>query len=138
MLSKLSRTALLATAVLSGTVLLASATHASPCPFKQRLNSNSFSSDAPSDLSNTQLNIDQPDVNKLEIVGAGLAALLGLSIGGLFLKARLAKHQEADAAIPPISSPETYAEFPVFPIEVPAEALTATDQQETETKQPIP
>lgn len=116
MSAKRSFSASLSTAALTAAVLLATAVPSVACPFADRLNSTDVgpSNPPPSGLTSNSINFNQPDLNKLGIVGAGLAALLGLYAGSTVLKARWAKSQ-------PLAS--SVAELPVFPIYVPAEAL---------------
>lgn len=130
MLSKLSRSAVWSTAILTGAVLLTSIAPGSACPFKQKLNpTDSVSSSNPSGVTDSSINSNQPDLNKLGIAGASLAALLGLYGGGLFLKARLAKRQSPAPDVLPSTSVETYRELPSFPIVVPAEALNGEESE---------
>lgn len=126
MVSKISLPGLLSTAVLTGAVLLATMTVSSACPFSQKsgfLKGTEPSS--PSNLTSNLLSLNQPDMQKLGI--AGLAAILGLGGGGMILKAKLAKR---DQILADRSEIERTVEYPVFPIEVPAEALRSVDDAE--------
>ncbi len=130
MISKLSFSAALSTAVV-GTVLLASIASASPCSYgKSWSNPADSVSNSPSGLTDNQLDSSKFDFNKLGMVGAGFAALLGLYAGSTVLKARLAKRQAPELAEVPQAEAETYAELPTFPILVPAEALDSTSEDE--------
>lgn len=140
MVSKLSFPTALSAAIV-GTVLSASLAAAGPCPYKSWSNpTDSVTSNDPSSLTDNQLNANQPDFNKLGIVGAGFAALFGLYAGGMVLKARFAKRQAPNFAEVPQSNAETYAErfaeLPTFPIVVPTEALTSGSENQ-ESAEPV-
>lgn len=124
MFSKLSLPAFVSLAAVS-TVLFGSVAASAACPFADKSNpSDSMTSINPPSQSDA---INSNSSNKFGIAGAGLAALLGLYAGGMFLKAKLAKppsdltEPEAEFAHGQV---ETYKEFSAFPIVVPAEALS--------------
>lgn len=126
MVSKISLPGLLSTSVLTGTVLLATMTPSSACPFSQKSGLlKGTESSSPSTPTNSAVSFNQPDMYKLGI--AGLAAILGLGGGGMILKAKLAKR---DQILADRSEIERTVEYPVFPIEVPAEALRSVDDAE--------
>jgi hypothetical protein len=126
MVSKLSFSAALSTAVVS-TVLLASLASASPCIYgKSSTSAADLGSNPSSGLTDNQLNSNKFDLNKLGIVGAGFAALFGLYAGSTVLKARFAKQTSAE-----VPQSEAYVELPTFPIIVPPEALASTEDEES-------
>jgi hypothetical protein len=114
-------------AVAVGSVLCVTALPGAACPFADQGSPDSLTSTAPSNPTSTSLNLNQS--NPSQLATGSLVALLGLALGGLFLKAKLAKRQEDDFAEVPqtesATSSETYEhkEYPSFPIVVPAEAL---------------
>lgn len=136
MRSKLFLSGFLATAAVAGTVLFAANSHAFPCSYGNKFDTtDSTSAPTASGSAGNQVNFEQPDVNKLGIAGAGLAALLGLSGGALFLRARLSKKNEPLEQ--PMAEAESYVEYPTFPILVPSEALASTqDAEEVEQIEP--
>jgi hypothetical protein len=131
--SKLSRSVIWSTAILTGAVLLTSIAPSSACPFKQKLNpTDTTTSINPSGLTNSSINTNRPDLNKLGIASASLAALLGLYGGGLFLKARFAKRQSPSPDVLPPTSVKPHKQLPSFPIVVPAEVLNEKEAEITD------
>lgn len=129
MRSKLFLSGFLAAATLAGTVLFAANSHAFPCSYGNKFDSTN-STDAPTASGSTgnQINFDQPDSKKFGIA-AGLAGLLGLGGGALFLKSRLSKREE-QLPVTAATEPESYVEYPTFPIQVPSAALDSVDATE--------
>lgn len=122
---------LISTAALTGAVLIATIAPGSACPFSQKFNAPDPVNTAPTDFTSNQINLNQPDVQKLGIAAASLVALFGLYGGGMVLKSRLAKRPVPVTELPPAA--ESPTEYPTFPIEVPAMAL----EQTNEVEQPI-
>lgn len=138
MLSKLSLSAFLSTAALTGAVLVSTMTPGFSCPYGNRTSpTDTITSSNPSSLTDHSVNFDKPDLNKLGIAGGSLATLLGLYAGGMFLKARLTKQNESDLAEVPQTIQEAqtiqeegYKALSTFPIVVPAEALARDAEDE--------
>lgn len=126
MVSKISLPGFLSTTVLTAAVLVATIAPSSACPFSQK---SSFlkgtESTSPTNLTSNWANLNQSDIHKLGI--AGLAAILGLLGGGIMLKTTLAKR---DQVLTDRSTAEGFVEYPIFPIEVPADALRCVDDAE--------
>ncbi|MFM7427742.1 MAG: hypothetical protein ACKO7W_22535 [Elainella sp.] len=142
MISKILST-VVASVTLSGAVVVASIAPgtASPCAFKQGWNSgnNTIVSDGPSTPTDSSVNSSINGVNNSAITsnhgnaakfGIAGVALLGLVGGGLVLKSRWAKQPASSPAADELEAPTTYRELPSFPIEVPAEALAARQEDE--------
>lgn len=149
-----SLSAVVASVALSGAVLAVSIVPgaASPCAFKQGWNSgnNTIISDGPANptdssvnssingASNSSITFNKSNAAKFGIAGV---ALLGLFAGGMVLKSRWAKQSDspavdelgtAETAYSEAAYPETgYKELSSFPIEVPAEALAARQEDQT-------
>jgi hypothetical protein len=132
MRSKLFLSGFLATAAVTGTVLFAANSHAFPCSYGNKFGTtDSNSAPTTSGSAGNQVNFEQPDLKKFGIATTGLAALLGLSGGALFLKSRFSKRgDQPEQATLAEAETESYVEYPTFPIQVPSGALTAARDAE--------
>ncbi|MCU0525028.1 MAG: hypothetical protein MUF72_09410 [Elainella sp. Prado103] len=129
MISKRAFAGLISTAAVTGAVLMVTIAPGSSCPFSQKFKGTDAAGTSPTDLTGNQINFNQPDLKKVGIAGAGLAAMLGLYAGGMALKTRLVKQSPTADLLPAAATP---VEYSTFPIEVPATALNS----DTETVAP--
>ncbi len=127
-----SLAAILSAAALTSGVLLASINpaDASPCGFARNQDTTATTSGDSPTLSATQSDFNRSDINKIGIIGAGMAAVAGLFVIGMAYRLRRAE-QEADTFIAEVSQEDAFI-VPSFSIPIPPEALsTSTDEQET-------
>lgn len=130
---KSTLSALLSAAALSGVALgavLGTALPSTACIYGDRMNSTSTSiTGNGSGSSSSSIGFNSP--NQSGFVAAGLAGL-GLFAGGMLLRAKLNKSSDAalssasetDEAVLTANEPTAVKAASVFPIDVPAEALT--------------
>jgi hypothetical protein len=136
MKSKLALAAILSTATVTGSVLLASVNpaHALPCPFKSKSAANTTSLTSPTSGGSSGLVAKKTKFKKLAIAGAGIAAVGGLFTLGMAIKSR--RDQKTEPVLADVGQAELF-ETSTFPIVVPQDALTSSASKEDASAQEL-
>ncbi|HEY9634085.1 MAG TPA: hypothetical protein V6D14_11790 [Coleofasciculaceae cyanobacterium] len=127
--------AIISAAVLVSGITLVTTNSAHACPFGKNKGIKAGSSGNSPTLTSRQLNSENSNINKLEIIGGGLAALAGVLVVGMVYKARRAG-QEADkflAGLPQEASFEATSWQSSIPLE---ELCESKSEQETADSKP--
>ncbi|MBD0344987.1 MAG: hypothetical protein ICV63_09250 [Coleofasciculus sp. Co-bin14] len=136
MKSKLALAAILSTATVTGTVLLASVSPAQafPCAFKSKSAGNTTSLTSPTSEGSSGIVAKKTKFKKLAIAGAGIATLGGLFTLGMAIKSR--RDQKIEPVLADVGQAESF-ETSTFPIVVPQDALTSSTSKEEASTQEL-